>query len=171
MQIDDPYLSAAMDSRDSSTNGLKGTHRDEPATFFFVLFGLVFESLATSSTDSALSTSTRQATVIAALQALKSLVRPEYSGRAMMDSTIFNEFMNLCYRLAMTETAIIQIHLVEMLTTLATCHGYTLNSPPLTLVQDHCLRICAYILRHVVPKSQGPIIGEKNLWELSFIYF
>jgi len=122
MQAGDPAMLAAMDGRELGTNmkinGL-ATVPDEPTLFFFIIFGLVFEALATSSAESNLTTSTRESTVIAALQALKCLVRPEYSGKALLEPTTFDEFISLCYRMAMTENAVIQVHLVEMVTALA----------------------------------------------------
>jgi len=121
MHVNDPAIIAAMDGQPSTAT--MNANRDEPAAFFFVIFGLVFEALTTSSTDLALTTSTRDPIVIAALRALKCLVRPEYSGKVMLDATIFDEFINLCYRLAMTEAASIQSHLVEMLTTLVAYDG------------------------------------------------
>lgn len=118
MHAGDPYILAAMDGRELSlSHGPKGppTTRDEPAAFFFVIFGLVYEALATSSAESNLTASTRPSTIIAALQALKCLVRPEYSGKAILESATFDEFISLCYRMAMTESASTQVHLVEML--------------------------------------------------------
>lgn len=122
MQAKEPSMLAAMDGLESGekvkTNG-PSTVRDEPTVFFFIIFGLVYEALVTSSADSTLTTATRQPAVIAALQALKSLVKPEYSGKALLEPTTFDEFISLCYRMAMTETAAIQVHLVEMLAALS----------------------------------------------------
>jgi hypothetical protein len=122
MQAGDPAMLAAMDGRESSTdiktNGPSNIS-EEPTMFFFVIFGLIYEALATSSTESSIITSTRELTVIAALQTLKCLVRPKYSGKALLEPTTFDEFISLCYRMAMTETAPIQCHLVEMVIALA----------------------------------------------------
>lgn len=122
MQAGDPAILAAMNGRESSadieTNG-PATVSDEPTMFFFVIFGLVYEALATSSAESNLTTSSREPMVIAALQTLKCLVRPEYSGKALLEPTTFDEFISLCYRMAMTEAAPVQIHLVEMVAALA----------------------------------------------------
>jgi HEAT repeat-containing protein 5 len=130
MQAGDPTILASMDGRESSTaskNTAPATVRDEPTVFFFVIFGLIYEALATSSTESNLATSNREPTVIAALQALKSLVRPEYSGKALLEPTTFDEFISLCYRMAMTETASIQIHLVGVIAALATSQNKKTN--------------------------------------------
>jgi len=122
MQSNDPHIIAAMDGREAPANGTPPptkSSNQEPAAFFFVLFGLVYEALSTSSSDSYGSTSQRQSIFVAALQALKCLVKPEYAGRAISEPTIFEEFISLAYRIAMTEPAAIQVHLIEMLSTFA----------------------------------------------------
>lgn len=119
MQSNDPFILAAMNGQEL-TNGAELTKsvNEEPTAFFFVLFGLVYEALASSS-DSEVANSVRQSTVISALQTLKCLVRPEYSGKAILEPTIFDEFISVSYRVAMTEDAAVQIYLVEMLTVFA----------------------------------------------------
>lgn len=122
MQAGDLHVLAAMDGREVSQEVAESStdvSREAPTAFFFVIFGLVYETLATASADSSSSMSARNSTVVAALQALKCLVRPEYSGKAVMEPTISEEFISLCYRMAMTETASVQVHLVEMLAILA----------------------------------------------------
>lgn len=57
---------------------------------------------------------------IIALKALKHLVRPEYAGNAFNDVPIFEELVNLCYRMALTEPVAVQVHLVDSLASLAT---------------------------------------------------
>lgn len=93
--------------------------REEPSALFFAIFGLIFEALSTSSADSTPSPTLRRNAIIA-LEALKSLVKPEYSGKALLEPTIFDELIGLCYRMAMTEPASVQIHLVEALDAFAT---------------------------------------------------
>ncbi|KIK61652.1 hypothetical protein GYMLUDRAFT_73165 [Collybiopsis luxurians FD-317 M1] len=161
MQAKDPFIISAMDGREQISNAPDPTNasREEPTTFFYVVFGLVYEALAAASTDSLANSSARQASLIASLQALKSLVRPEYAGKAILDPTTFDEFISVCYRLAMTESAPIQIHLIEVMTVFAATQGsrpsgsVSSNSP-----QSHCLRICAHILRHSTSYSSGPVI-------------
>lgn len=126
MQAKYPYIIAAMDGREQVTpatsDNLKG-RREEPTTFFYTVFGLVYEELAEASTDSLANSAKHQASVIASLQALKSLIRPEYAGKAILDPNIFDEFISVCYRLAMTESALVQIHLIEVLTVFAASQG------------------------------------------------
>jgi hypothetical protein len=100
--------------------------RQEPCAMFFVIFGLVYEALANSTVEStASSTLTRQPITIAALQSLKYLTKPEFSGQSLQETTVFDEFINLCYRMVMTEAAYIQIHLIEAMVTLATTQVYS----------------------------------------------
>ncbi|KAJ7157551.1 clathrin-coated vesicle protein [Mycena crocata] len=164
MQASDPHILAAMDGQELGKDApapAKEGRREEPSMMFFIVFGLVYEALATASAESSSSTTSRQTTVIAALQTLKCLVRPEYAGKAMMEPSIFDEFISLCYRMAMTETARIQIHLVEVLAIMAAAQDNTANgSDPLsrTSTKAHCLRICSHILRHSTSVSRGSII-------------
>ncbi|KAF7335364.1 Clathrin-coated vesicle protein [Mycena sanguinolenta] len=167
MHSNDPHVLAAMDGQELAKDvkpPVKEARRQEPAMFFFIVFGLVYEALATASAESSSSLTSRQATVIAALQTLKCLVRPEYAGRAMMEPAIFDEFISLCYRMAMTEPARIQIHLVEVLAIMAATQDHADDSDPLshTSPRAHCLRICSHILRHSTSvSSRGSIIqGE-----------
>jgi len=112
MQRRDPYILAAMDGREAEgPASTTSSSRDDPTAFFYVVFGLVYEALAQASTDSVSSVATLDVTVTA-LQALASLVNPEYAGSAVLEYTIFEEFSNLCYRMAMTEPPEVQVHLV-----------------------------------------------------------
>lgn len=125
MEAADPYVLASMDGAELDTKNVstQSVVPEEPRAFFFVIFGLVYEALATSSAESTLTTFARQPAIIASLQALKYLVRPEYSGKALLEPANFDEFINLCYRMAMTESAGIQVHLVETLIALAACQN------------------------------------------------
>ncbi|KAG7093998.1 hypothetical protein E1B28_007627 [Marasmius oreades] len=164
MRAGDLNILAAMDGRESARDlESPNKSRDEPAVFFYVIFGLVYEALATSTSDSTDSAS-RQAFMSTALQALKSLVKPEYAGKAILEPTIFDEFISVCYRIAMTEAASVQVHLIEVLAAFACTQdnndsvsdSITANSP-----RSHCLRICAHILRHSTSTSHGSAIqGE-----------
>ncbi|PIL25912.1 hypothetical protein GSI_11665 [Ganoderma sinense ZZ0214-1] len=162
MQNDDPSILAAMDGQDAPPTqpDPKATPetREEPTVFFFVVFGLVYEALATSTPDSG---PEAQRTSIVSLQALKCLVRRKYCGRVFNDPPLFEELLNLFYRMALTEPSGVQIHLVEAIASLAdsikstnTTNGHT-GEDVFSSPQAHCLRICAYILRRVItgPKS------------------
>ncbi|KAK1228476.1 hypothetical protein PQX77_008494 [Marasmius sp. AFHP31] len=161
MRAGDPSVLAAMDGKEPNAKDQKENTvkpRDEPALFFYVIFGLVYEALAASTSDSTNSAS-RQASMSAALSTLKSLVRPEYAGKAILEPTIFDEFISVCYRIAMTESAAFQIHLIEVLAAFASTQdssdseSITANSP-----RSHCLRICAHIVRNSTSSSRTSAI-------------
>lgn len=119
MQDQDPYVLAAMDGKDTVTNGaIKTGARTEPTALFFVVFGLVYEALATASHDSEDSASGRKVPVIA-LKCLKCLVAPEYAGDAIFEPSTFEELMSLFYRMAITESALVRIQLVETISALS----------------------------------------------------
>ncbi|KAF8584408.1 ARM repeat-containing protein [Ramaria rubella] len=172
MRSNDPHILAAMDGKETITplNQQLRT-RSEPSAFFFIIFGLVYDALAASSTD-ATSVDTSRETTVTALEALKSLVRPEFSGKAILDPVVFEEFSNLCYRMAMTESAAVQVHLVEVVAALAISQAPNLimseGTNPKQFPPDspltHCLRICAYVLRHALPSAQTYTAqGEGNV--------
>jgi HEAT repeat-containing protein 5 len=157
MQANDPHILAAMDGKEvNKHNPIPTTDRKEPTAFFFVVFGLVYEALATASADAS---SDGRSGVISALQALKCLVRPEYAGHAIMEPTIFEEFISLCYRMGMTEAAGIQIHLIEMLAIFAAAQQQArstgLDMLSLTSPPAHCLRICSHILKQATSPSRA----------------
>ena len=122
MENDDPFIRVAIDGREPTDADAKPTTNgtappsEQPAIFFYVLFGLVFETLVTSSPESGMQ-SVRN--TIISLKALKHLVKPEFTGNAFKDVPIFEELVNLCYRMALTEPVAVQIHLVDSLASLA----------------------------------------------------
>ncbi|PPQ99633.1 hypothetical protein CVT24_005211, partial [Panaeolus cyanescens] len=151
LRTGEPHILAAMDGLEGAAPSQPSgttTKRKEPTLFFYVLFGLVYEALATSSADASSASTSRQADVISSLQALQCLVKPEYSGEAMLEPTIFEEFIALCYRMGMTEGPAVQKHLVDMLSTFAKSHTKE-DSDALTMTSpiSHCLRICAHIMK------------------------
>jgi len=158
MDAKDPHILAAMDGKEVNTKNpqpISTADRKEPTAFFFVIFGLVYEALSTASADAS---SDSRSGVIAALTALKFLVLPEYSGEAIMEPTIFEEFISLCYRMGMTEGARIQIHLIEMLAIFAASphpQSTELDVLSLTSPPAHCLRICAHILKQATSPSRA----------------
>jgi hypothetical protein len=116
MHDGDSYVLAAMDGNETVVNGApQSTPRTEPTALFFVIFGLVYEVLASPDTDS--SPGHRRISVIA-LKCLKHLVRPQYCGRALLDHANFDELVNLFYRMAITEPPVVVVHILEVLSSL-----------------------------------------------------
>lgn len=120
MAASDKHILAAMEGLDPSaeSSSVPSKPRDEPVAYFFVLFGLVFEVLSTSSADSTASPATLEV-VNTALKALTSLVKPEYAGKAILEPSTFDEVSNLAYRLALTAAPTVQIYLVGAIASLA----------------------------------------------------
>ncbi|EKV12223.1 Armadillo-like helical [Penicillium digitatum] len=89
-------------------------YREEPVAFFFVLFGLAFESLV----DQGTSASQR----LDILQALKRILKPVISGNAIYQDAIFTETMDSFDRLVLTEATPIQTVIVEIAQNLSLDH-------------------------------------------------
>jgi hypothetical protein len=166
----------------TSNSGTSAASRDDPTAFFSVVFGLVHEALAQATTDSASSVATRDAT-ITALQALAPLVRPEYAGSAVLEPAIFEEFSNLCYRMAMTEPPEVQVYLVAAISSFVNsqCRRTStkrcvhrilvylvadvsvsqrkLSEMPPESPINQCLRICAHMLKRAIPSSRETLSG------------
>lgn len=104
------------------TNGVGATkhdidYRDEPAAFFFVLFGIVIEALTTRSSNA-----NSEAQSLGALSALKRILRPSVSGIAVFQDAVFAETMELFDRLALTESFDVQLVIVDIARNLCLTH-------------------------------------------------
>ena len=107
---------AAMDGIEFGGNGApQSAPRKEPAALFFVIFGLTYEALASPDTDSG--PGHRKISVIA-LKCLKHLVKPQYSGHALLDQANFEELVSLFYRMSITEPPVVVVHILEVLSSL-----------------------------------------------------
>ncbi|KAG9005771.1 hypothetical protein FRB90_010205, partial [Tulasnella sp. 427] len=115
MLASDKAVSAAMDGQEATSNSAVPTaSKDEPTAYFFVIFGLTFEALTASSANANATPAALEAAVTA-LEALRSLVKPEYAGKAILELSTFDELSDLFYRMAMTAAPIVQINLVAVL--------------------------------------------------------
>ncbi len=137
MQSGDAAVLAAMDGQEHQPQNGQAQikKREDPTAFFYILFGLVYEALSTSSPDSGSANSGRQTLVIACLDTLKALVKPEYAGKAILEPNIFDEFISLLYRMAMTEPAAVQVYLVEVLGVLAASQGSRCVDPVIDRIE------------------------------------
>lgn len=93
-------------------------YRDEPAAFFFVLFGLAFEALVGRPSD----TQASREQTLEILQALKKILRPSVSGHAIYQEVVFSETMDMLDRLILTEGLNIQAVIVEIARNLCLGH-------------------------------------------------
>ncbi|KAG8932860.1 hypothetical protein FRC02_000421 [Tulasnella sp. 418] len=157
MDTNDQFVVAAMDGREGSDKSITTKAlRDDPTVYFHVLFGLAYEALV-SYADVAPS-APRNDIVLSSLEALKSLVKPEYAGKAIFEPVVFDEFRSLAFRMAVVETPLVQIELVNVVSSLAISQSTRFEVEladsgfPPDLPLTHCLRICAYVLRQGIPK-------------------
>ncbi|KAK0722553.1 armadillo-type protein [Lasiosphaeria miniovina] len=127
IEQDSEFVFDALDGKElsgPSTNGrskIAGiNYRDEPVAFFFVLFGIAFEALATKP-GQAESLATKEQT-LDILRALKKILHPSVSGHAIYREAIFSETMDLLDRLVLTEALDVQGVIVEIARALCVAH-------------------------------------------------
>jgi hypothetical protein len=94
-------------------------YREEPVAFFFVLFGLAFESLAVRGSQD--DTIARQRGM-EILTALKKILRPSVAGNAIYQDAIFAETMDLLDRMVLTESLGVQAIIVDIARNLCIVH-------------------------------------------------
>ncbi|KAK3700681.1 hypothetical protein LTR37_015870 [Vermiconidia calcicola] len=127
--LDGKHVQLAGEAVDepNGINGINGVvrkstginYREEPVAFFFVLFGLAFESLAVRSNDDDAVTGRRNLDI---LQALKKILRPSVAGVAVYQEVVFAETMDLLDRMVLTESLGVQAIIVEIARNLCTIH-------------------------------------------------
>lgn len=127
IEQDSEFVFDALDGKESDGPSASGkgknsdiNYRDEPVAFFFVLFGLAFEALATRSGQSD-SLATHEQT-LAILKALKKILHPSVSGHAIYRPDVFSETMDLLDRLVLTESLDVQGVIVEIASVLCVAH-------------------------------------------------
>lgn len=118
MQAGDPAMQSAMDGQEKVASNGAESRQEEPRLLFFIIFGLIFESLTSAMASSTSAVSDRHVGVIAGIQALTCLVRPEYSGKILFEPITFEEFINLGHRMIMTEPAQVIMHVIPMIAAL-----------------------------------------------------
>ncbi|KAK4137247.1 ARM repeat-containing protein [Trichocladium antarcticum] len=118
--LDGKEVSGPDANGDHNGKGVDINYRDEPVAFFFVLFGIAFEALATKAGQSE-SLATQEQT-LAILSALKKILHPSVSGQAIYREAIFSETMDLLDRLVLTEGLDVQGVIVEIARDLCLAH-------------------------------------------------
>lgn len=130
MEEKDLYVLSAMDGVElpvGTTPPPPPVNRSDPTTYFYVVYGLAFEALATSAGESSsYHSETGTPVPITALTAMKSLVEQRFAGDVLMEGPIFDELCTLFYRLAMTAPPVAQAHMVLVLAAFAKSHAATL---------------------------------------------
>ena len=122
---DSDFVFDALDHRSSAqTNGTKENrhginYRDEPAAFFFVLFGIVIEALTTRPGNNS---PQRELQTAGILSALKRILKPSVAGSAIFQDAVFSETMELFDRLVLTESLDVQLITVDIACNLCLMH-------------------------------------------------
>ena len=144
-------------------------YREEPVAFFFVLFGLAFESLAVRSTDDHTLAQQRHLDI---LQALKKILRPSVSGNAVYQEVVFAETMDLLDRMVLTESLSVQTIIVDIARNLCLVHPSSRHGLVAESVQAEGLtedieqlfeltRIIVLVLAGLIPGlSDTPVSGK-----------
>ncbi|KAM0751074.1 ARM repeat-containing protein [Meredithblackwellia eburnea MCA 4105] len=175
LKANDHHVLRAIDGQDTTPNDaaplVAGTGtRDSPSLFFWVLFGLSFEALCAAPPPAG-ATSAAQVQVIA-LESLVGLIRPEVSGPALLQASLFEELCNLCYRLVITEGPVIKVHVMDIAVQLAQTFakdllrkeaggvdGSSVVGDGSSMKDDskmvQCLRVATCVLRETVPSSSS----------------
>ncbi|ODA82855.1 hypothetical protein RJ55_01364 [Drechmeria coniospora] len=127
IEQDSEFVFDALDGKESHEAAPNGhskssaiNYRDEPVAFFFVLFGLAFEALATKPSQSE-SLATEEQT-LDILEALKRILHPSVSGHAIYRPDVFSETMDLLDRLVLTDGINVQAVIVSIARALCVSH-------------------------------------------------
>ncbi|KAI9673092.1 MAG: hypothetical protein M1829_004406 [Trizodia sp. TS-e1964] len=125
IEQDSEFVFDALDGKTelTSPNGTSKSndinYRDEPVAFFFVLFGIAFEALASRSGGDTLAS---KGQTLGILLALKKILLPSVSGHAIYQEVIFSETMDLLDRLVLTEGLDVQAVIVRIARSLCLSH-------------------------------------------------
>jgi len=127
IEMESDVIFSALDSNFSEvqpgeTN--RTNYRDEPVAFFFIIYGLCFQTLLTMINRDD-SESKRIIPIV--LDALKKFLRPSISGNAIYKGFVFAETTDLLDRLVLMENGEVQISVIQIASSLAKYHPYTVN--------------------------------------------
>lgn len=136
MDSDSRIVEQAMNgesTRDASRSE-NNKSQSEPSLFFFVLYGLAFQALSSSTTStinsvnsSHLGQTNGSQSKTVALKALKSLISQKFSGSSLLKEVgLFDELFNLAFRLVITEEVSVKIKVLDLIVGLVESHGYKL---------------------------------------------
>lgn len=149
LSASDQYTLAAVDGQPvNSAQAVPAplVPKSEPATNFYILYGLAFEALVKSLGESS-TTSMAQTS----LRAMGYLIKPEISGTTVFQGAFFDELCTVAYRIAMSEPANVKREMVELMCTFATSRVGTSSF-------DHgqirrVLAVITFVLRGTIPST------------------
>ncbi|KAH8921192.1 ARM repeat-containing protein [Atractiella rhizophila] len=165
MQANNKFIFAALDAQEATPTYSPNPSRDDPAAYFFVLYGLAYEVLAAPSLNQ--EPATTASVFKTAIFAIEGLVQPPIAGQSLFQDNIFEELLSLMLRLVMTESPAIQIRIANLMLRLAKSYSKVLNditdvppmngSPEITVLttsrMTQCLRVVTCILHQGVSLS------------------
>jgi len=130
IEFEGDYVYAALDYRAAenekeTTDDTPSNYRDEPVAFFFIIYGLCFQTLIKMVNKSDAQTNRVITTV---LRALRRFLRPSISGNAMYKNFVFAETTDLLDRLVLMESPEVQSMVVQITINLARNHPGALQS-------------------------------------------
>ena len=169
------FVFDALDNRDSHLTDQKSesirpdrdiSSRKEPTAFFFILYGLAFESLVSQAQDDSRHT-------LKVLEATQKILRPSISGNAIYTDTVFDETMDILDRLGLTEGIGVQTALVSITRSLSLDHQASRNDENRSEDLDaeiqqlfELTRVMILILARVIPTlDQSQIRRSQSLGE------
>lgn len=127
IEMESEVIFSALDSnffevQHGGTN--QANYRDEPVAFFFIIYGLCFQTLLkmVSQDDSE-----SKRTIPIVLDALTKFLRPSISGNAIYKGFVFAETTDLLDRMVLMESAEVQISVVQIASSLAKYHPHAMN--------------------------------------------
>ncbi|CAK9780383.1 putative clathrin-coated vesicle protein [Cutaneotrichosporon oleaginosum] len=143
----DPFVIGAVDGQTFTSSSEPSASsapaiRPEPATNFYVLYGLAFECLTRAlGSDPAMASVT--------LRTMTSLVRPQLSGTTVFEGAFFDELCTICYRIAMSESAAVKSDMVELIATFAISRKGSTGFDAAQV--RRALAVVAFVLRQTIP--------------------
>jgi HEAT repeat-containing protein 5 len=122
IELESEVVFDALDGQfDDGEDGVRShaNYRDEPVAFFFIIYGLCFQTLLrTVNRDD----SEAKRTIPIVLDALRKFLRPSISGNAVYKNFVFAETTDLLDRLVLMESAEVQFMVIQVAANLAKFH-------------------------------------------------
>ncbi|EIW68556.1 hypothetical protein TREMEDRAFT_74089 [Tremella mesenterica DSM 1558] len=160
LSLSDPYLLSALDGQPISSPSQEPSLpviSPTPCANFYIVYGLAFESLVKSMSDS------HSFLSCVALKAMTSLVHPRLSGTTIFSGSFFDELCTVCYRIAMSEPALVKSEMVQLLSSfIITRQSNQSNHSDISKISDisdsgqtrRILAILVFVLRQTIPSPE-----------------
>jgi hypothetical protein len=141
---------------DTPASGMDSNYRDDPVAFFFIIYGICFQTLLRLVNQD---DPKAKRTIPVVLDALKKFLRPSISGNAMYKDFVFAETTDLLDRFMLMENSDVQRPIIQIATNLAKNHPNATNSrrDGWVLVRD--MTNCAIGFSMAVPSRPKAIIS------------